>query len=329
MSEFNTFDEETGTFQHPITDVEVVEATLGSTVLDMTAKVKPYRDYPWRSKNEFMSNDLTDFDVPVAQQQILLHDEAAEGGLARLRDVVTYNPDTLESFYISKTDSYRPYPNTDLIEKVIYPMIEDHGFKFITGIYNNGTTLFRLKVPNTQASLQVTKPNGDKILFPTDMVATIRNSYNGSVALSLQAGGMISICQNLFGLPTRQMKGGLQVSVTRKHVGDVSGFVGEAMDVLPILSSSYKTITEGKNWEVHSGEQVWQDLCTTFKCTEDNPRPFLSLAKYKAETEKHGTEDFDWFMALTNVTTFAEKYHLRGSNLSKLEDFTSSYFFGN
>lgn len=223
--------------------------------------------------------------------------------------------------YVGK--SYQPVQNNQ-INAIVKSLVNDQGMTLIRATAKNDRQFsWTLKDLSRESKFVVAGKE-----FPVTFTVTINNSYDGSQALSFGYGGQIAYCQNLFGLPSKTVRAGIGNGVNkRRHTGNnLDEFTGAMVNGIQSSSKSWHDVIAGKTWELRGIANRWQQLEDLFPATSKGAHNVVQLLSVKAKSERFGSEEFDLFMAATNLATFGEEYRLPESTIDKLNQFQYSFW---
>lgn len=223
------------------------------------------------------------------------------------------------TYYIGKR--YKPVQNKD-INTFLEKLSDDLELTFGGATYEEGRTTWKFLLPKVGASFKI---NGREL--STTFALTVSNSYTGGSSLSVRAGGIIHYCQNAFGLPTKRKAGGIGVEYRARHSESVMALLDEASENIPKMTELYLKAHENTKWNVKPEAIILNELIDLFPSNKDgilNPAVVgLKLARAK---ENWGTDDFNWYMALTNATTYPERYGLTPTAVEKVRHYHDESF---
>jgi hypothetical protein len=230
------------------------------------------------------------------------------------------NDRNAKTYYVGR--NYTPVQNRS-VREFLEGIVDTYGLDFRTGGYDHGVTWWEFIKPDSSVTMSV---NGRD--FSTAFRIRVDNSYTGSSSLRLTAGGIIHYCQNAFGLPTKRVKGGMGVEYKVRHTTNAGRMLTEVNEHLPIMVNTYTETLSKKKWNVKPGAVIYNELLELFpdnRVGVRNPAMVgLDLAHSK---ENWGSDDYNWFMALTNATTYPEKYGLKDTAIEKIRRYHDEAFF--
>jgi hypothetical protein len=228
-------------------------------------------------------------------------------------------PDNGSTYYIGRR--YTPVQNKD-IRIFLEEFVDTFDLNFVKGSYDHGTTCWEFIKPDVSIPLSV---NGKDL--STSFRVVVTNSYDGSTSLWLRVGGLIHYCQNRFGLPKKKKNGGIGIEYKVRHTEKSSRIFDEVSNRIPKMIDIYTNTLEGKRWGVMPETVIHGKLEELFPRTSTGTVNTTMVALELARSrENWGSDDFNWFMALTNATTYPQNYGLTSTAVDKIVKFTDETF---
>lgn len=292
----------------------VVAEELQAPCLDPRDGSKRYTDWP--TARQMMAVDVVKIPIYIKPPQ---YDDVV---WAHGFHAVAHN-----DHVFSVGREYQPVQNSSIIEQ-LDTIQEKLGLQFIDGMYDGrGVFQWRFRKPDHVVRIQ---PQGTDRVFETEFQVTVKNSYDMSTSLEFRIGGFIRYCQNIFGLPTKFVKGGIGVLQSHKHSKSAPRLVSTIVENSDLLMASFDTLQK-KTWGTLPLPLIHERIEKAFPTNPKTQRKHMvaALIDSKVENEKFMGGDFDYFMAITNMTTFPDKYGLLVSHHEKLEKLAESFWNNN
>lgn len=247
---------------------------------------------------------------------------SAPTGITPYHAVSIQDTDPDNIVYVGK--NYAPVQNKQ-INNLVRQLVDKHGLELVR---TQQQDLRRFKWVLKDLSKRAEFVIGNN-KYPVDYTVTISNSYDGSEALSFAFGGYIRHCQNLFGLPTKAINSGVYQKTRRKHVnfGSLDFFLDNMLESIEKSAGVWQGVLSKKTWALQGIDKRVKALKELFPERADGSmHPTLQLLNMRMSLDKFGSEEFDLFMAVTNIATNAETYGIGNANLDKLTKFQESFW---
>lgn len=260
-------------------------------------------------------DDLDYMDRPVTVQNAVF--ESFSDGVVETGYQAIVDNETLDTYYVGR--NYSILQNKD-INSLVRHMIREFDMDLHSAFFDRGRSTWELVKPDCSVPFRV----GEKDMN-TEFRMRIQNSYTGGQSFQAEMGGLVTYCQNLFGMPTSYAKNGVGYMVRQKHTASIEKVTEKMMEQIPVFMETYKTHVEGKVWNSRPEGKITEDLKKLFPDTKLGQHRVMTAAMLARSDEKWGAADFNWFMALTNMTSFPEKYGLAESHIEKLEKYHATF----
>lgn len=265
--------------------------------------------------NGFESGVLDSLLFPVAEVPLfwrntgvdgLVPDELVEAGYTGVLDV---NRNTI--LYAGK--DYSIIRNEEIV-KALQPAF-DSGYKLVR-VRNFNNTKFQIDLENKSVSALI---NVGGTELPVTGRVRINNSYDGSLAFSLQMGYWVQICGN------GAIAGDI-LAYKRKHNknNECVEHIEQGLKALTNETLGKSINKLNKLWDIKDRaaiEGMFKRVVDGIPDPKDGMHPVKAqlLSRISTEFATYQNDVFALYMAVTNMTTYPSQYNLAPSYLQKLE----------
>ena len=264
--------------------------------------------------NGFESDKLDSLLFPVAEVPLffrntgvdgLVPDELIEAGYTGVLDVK-------RNVILYAGKDYSIIRNEEIV-KALQPAFES-GYRLVR-VRNFNNTKFQIDLENKSVSSVIVV--GDREL-PVHGRVRINNSYDGSLAFSLQMGYWVEICGN------GAIAGDI-LAYKRKHNknNECVEHIEQGLKVLTNETLGKSISKLNRLWTIDPNEAkgMFNKIVEGIPDPKDGMHPVKSqlLSRISQEFAEYRNDVFALYMAVTNMTTYPTKYGLAPSYLQKLE----------